>query len=665
MKNVIGLSLLVFILTLTLPYALLAQTWQWEPDSSFFRPVDLPLPEAIRTYNAADMLGDSRSELIFATPDSLCLLQNLANPPDISWEVRPGYFSGVSVPYGVTTVTAVDFMNNTNPEILMTDYSGQEITVYTNTGDQESPIWQQVFDPFPGVSLPGSSFGIALCELDNDGFLDLLLAYDFFVYRYEVNNWGIWEHRGNMIIFDNMLPDRIEAADGDGDGDTDLFLLCNMPCMWLCSYMVENVGNPTSPAWADPVQQLRWGVVTPGEVDGDGWVDLFDNGRSWRPKAPPFDSLCWNPPILWGTLECGPSLLIYDIEGDGTPEIATSGTFGSWDVPHYILEQYTRTDTGWRRCNWLGSEFEGSGMSGAGCYYRSQLVDMDSDGRMDLVLFGLGPGWFLSLYWNRGDSFGSDWVPDTAYFDGLDPIGYPTFGDLDGDGDQDVLVRSMPYWSFGQHEAFANTGTAIDPQWTRRTDWELGIPDSIFTAGLVDLDQDGDLDLVLGGGRNPYGFVLMENTGGINFPSWNEVPGAFDGISTYNPTPVFYDLDNDGRLDLFCKGVVWMNHSVGVEHEPVTDGLPYHFGLSARPNPFNPSTIITYSINYPGVVQLSIYDPLGRLVRTLIEEQKSPGEYSVVWNGMDNRMMPCPSGIYFCHITVGEFTLTKRMVLLK
>ena len=83
------------------------------------------------------------------------------------------------------------------------------------------------------------------------------------------------------------------------------------------------------------------------------------------------------------------------------------------------------------------------------------------------------------------------------------------------------------------------------------------------------------------------------------------------------------------------------------------------------PNPFNPSTTISYSVEKGGQIELKIYDLLGREVRNLVQQSKTAGEYSVVWNGKDDFGKQVASGHYFYQLKAGEFQSTRRMVMLK
>ena len=88
---------------------------------------------------------------------------------------------------------------------------------------------------------------------------------------------------------------------------------------------------------------------------------------------------------------------------------------------------------------------------------------------------------------------------------------------------------------------------------------------------------------------------------------------------------------------------------------------PDKFSLSQNyPNPFNPVTKINYSIPKQGFVTLKVYDLIGREVRTLVNEVKASGSYSVDFNASE-----LSSGVYFYKIQAGDFTETKKMMLIK
>ncbi|MFH0735697.1 MAG: T9SS type A sorting domain-containing protein [bacterium] len=78
------------------------------------------------------------------------------------------------------------------------------------------------------------------------------------------------------------------------------------------------------------------------------------------------------------------------------------------------------------------------------------------------------------------------------------------------------------------------------------------------------------------------------------------------------------------------------------------------------PNPFNPSTTIKYSIPHSNIVTLKVYDVLGKEVANLVNEYKNAGSYEVNFDGSK-----LSSGTYFYQLKAGQFTETKKLLLLK
>ncbi len=83
------------------------------------------------------------------------------------------------------------------------------------------------------------------------------------------------------------------------------------------------------------------------------------------------------------------------------------------------------------------------------------------------------------------------------------------------------------------------------------------------------------------------------------------------------------------------------------------------------PNPFNPSTTISFALRERGRVSLSIYDVGGTVVKTLVDEMSGEGYQERTWDGKDANGSPVSSGVYFCRLTAGDKTFTKKMVLLR
>ena len=111
----------------------------------------------------------------------------------------------------------------------------------------------------------------------------------------------------------------------------------------------------------------------------------------------------------------------------------------------------------------------------------------------------------------------------------------------------------------------------------------------------------------------------------------------------------------------------------GVENTEVVESelLPTEFGLSQNyPNPFNPTTTINFQIpKLEGAQEIStslkIYDIRGRLIRTLLDEKRSPGFYSEFWDGMSDNGVKVSSGIYFYGLKTESYVSSRKMIIIK
>jgi hypothetical protein len=131
--------------------------------------------------------------------------------------------------------------------------------------------------------------------------------------------------------------------------------------------------------------------------------------------------------------------------------------------------------------------------------------------------------------------------------------------------------------------------------------------------------------------------------------------------------------DYGSRLSEFeqCRGYKLM-HQGGTPVDPAIGDMPRGGNLNGRlipkeydlnqnfPNPFNPVTKINFALPKQSFVTLKIYDITGREIQTLVNEMKQSGYYTIDFNGSS-----LSSGVYFYKITAGDFTDTKRMVLIK
>ena len=130
---------------------------------------------------------------------------------------------------------------------------------------------------------------------------------------------------------------------------------------------------------------------------------------------------------------------------------------------------------------------------------------------------------------------------------------------------------------------------------------------------------------------------------------------------------VFPDFDLGGRTQdniIYFDNISFYSNSVGIDNRSET--FPQGFVLEQNfPNPFNPSTTLRYELPEDGLVNVTIYDMMGRQVSTLLSSHQTAGYKSIQWNATNDFGKPVSAGVYLYQIQAGEFVQTKKMVLLK
>jgi photosystem II stability/assembly factor-like uncharacterized protein len=242
---------------------------------------------------------------------------------------------------------------------------------------------------------------------------------------------------------------------------------------------------------------------------------------------------------------------------------------------------------------------------------------------------------------------------------------------------QIVIQDSLRVWVYGSH---AERQTKDGGQtWTE--------PDSIRPVFFLNPDTgwarghrtfDGGKTWVAIGPVGADSRFVNANTG------WNNnsysILKTLDGGSTWK-TELKVDVYHALTLSLFGDGIYFVDSLHGwavgrggtllrygypelttsVPNDEVSESKLEGFELYQNyPNPFNPNTRISFSIHKNAHTSLKIYDILGRRVVTLVDETKNPGQYEIEWNAQR-----LPSGMYFYRLTVGGFTQTRKMVILR
>jgi hypothetical protein len=209
-----------------------------------------------------------------------------------------------------------------------------------------------------------------------------------------------------------------------------------------------------------------------------------------------------------------------------------------------------------------------------GIYGSLAVCDLDGDGDQDVSFIQGGDAPVANAqFWNIGTGHTPAWHVEM----GVLPAIYAcwnrrgTYGDIDGDGDFDLISGCI------QHGLYLhrNVGTPQSPSWASPSPVQ-GAPDwSSAEPSLVDLDADGDLDLVIGY-RGVTGAYLKENVGTPQAPQWTAPGSWLPGLDAWPPLALG-DLDLDGDLDAISNtttGGIACFENVGTTQVPSFEANP-------------------------------------------------------------------------------------------
>jgi hypothetical protein len=368
---------------------------------------------------------------------------------------------------------------------------------------------------------------------------------------------GSSRHGANAIAF----------ADFDGDKDLDLFwgdffepgilLIENIgPTCSTPSFQVEPVPLP----FAGSTHTSGYNAPAPVDLDGDGDLDFLMGviGGSFNPVATSADNFYHWARTAADRLELKtrrflngidlgsdtvPAVVDLDADGDLDLVVGTKLDPASGDSGRLVFFENVGTRTAPRFR-------QHASLALADAYhFAPALGDLDGDGDLDLLLGTWNRD--VLVFRNQGTREAPKWVEDPA--SAIRPprasFSTPALADLDGDGDLDLLVGHAT----GIIAFYRNEGTPKAPKFTLISEQMDGIRVGRRSRpALADLDRDGLLDLIVG--RESGGAAFYRNAGTKTSPKFVEMSGVDLPLAPAS-TPVIDDLDGDGRLDVISGTV--------------------------------------------------------------------------------------------------------------
>ncbi len=332
-------------------------------------------------------------------------------------------------------------------------------------------------------------------------------------------------------------------VDIDADGDLDLFVGYveeNGVCF------IRNDGNAAHPIWilvSNNYFDLFGSFTAPTfcDIDGDGDLDAFIG--DWNGKMVFFRNTGTANSPEWSKET--DAFAAIDVDYHATPTFCDIDADQDFDliIGNTKGKVYLFRNTGTAQSPAFAAVGDSLAQGVPGSYAVPQLYDIDADGDADLFI---GTRTSVYFFQNQGSASQPDFQLNASIYGGIETDTYNalTLGDVDGDGDADILIGNSDF----ALTFYENTGTAASANWQLITDTylTLDVRYPCFPA-VTDIDGDGDWDILLGSYFS--GMQLCKNDGSRRVPNW-----SFDGtyLLTNGNIPAFCDIDNDGDPDLFA-----------------------------------------------------------------------------------------------------------------
>ncbi|MBN2745113.1 MAG: T9SS type A sorting domain-containing protein [Bacteroidales bacterium] len=503
-------------------------------------------------FNSVDLDLDGKEDLVVfdVHGDKLYPFLNMGTANQTAYNYHPEYIH--HFPEIKSWMQCVDYDNDGRKDLFTYVQGG--MSVYRNISTSASGLYFQLVDPLlsydNNINILTTSVDYpAIADIDFDGDLDILSFYVLGMYVVMYRNLSM-ETYGNADHLVFTEGDRCWGHIAESEEINSIYLdtLCN---------------NKGSIVKAKNGPKHTGSTILPINLNGDtlmdillGDVDFFTlnaltNGGS-RLKAhiisqdtvfPSYDTTI--------NLVSFPLASYIDIDNDNTKELLVSPFEAAYYKPEALNSVWMYENSGSNDhpvFNFQTKNFLQNQMIEVGDNATPEVVDVDGDGLMDLVVssYGIVDSTYFDManfiLWTHKSSkmvwyknIGTTTQPQFRYMDGdiFDLFSFeltaikPTFGDLDNDGDKDMIIGNSDgkLWFFENIAGFGNMMTFAPPV----TDYQSVDVGEFSTPELFDIDSDGLLDLVIGQKQGKLHYY--RNTGSITSPTFTFVTNNMGNVN--------------------------------------------------------------------------------------------------------------------------------------
>lgn len=564
----------------------------------------------------------------------------------------------------VTDIETSDLNGDGWQDIVGTSTSARSSDGYMVALSNGSGGFQTAFKNSAGQN----TVDVMLGDADNDGKTDILTADSFSrMITIHKNTGGGVFYSPVLYQTSSSFAASIDAADIDGDNDLDV--VTSASGRTATGVPVKVLKNNGDGSFASAISySIRSGGVQAKfrDLNGDNKPDLL---FATAINSPPYDFhfAINNGDGTFGAVQTKPVNACgwYDIDGadidnDGDVDVLITEWLGCVGIPESGQRLFISMNDG--NANFSNPAVKIIGPQPAPI----AIADFNRDGNKDLaigtsgaimnILFGTGAGSFNDPIPNSiGDQGGATDI---------------TVADFNSDGKLDIASSNF-FETTWMSVLYGNSDGTFQPAQSLPSAYS---PDLLNVSGITsgDLDNDGDKDIMVGNNASNCISLYYNNGGSFTYALR---AGAYCSVMS----PLFGDFNNDNKGDLIsavslppsgiASAVVLLKGRntgpSGILNQLSGNTVEGYKLLQNYPNPFNPTTKIRFEIppdakSAVSEVSLVVYDMLGRTVSTLVSQRFSAGIYEYEFSGAN-----LPSGVYFYKLNAGKFSAVKRMTLIK
>jgi hypothetical protein len=503
---------------------------------------------------------------------------------------------------------------------------------------------------------------IMLGDVDNDGRIDILTADSYSMQITMHRNFGQTTFPlPHLYDTGSSFAASVDAADIDGDGDLDVVTSASGRTATGVTVKVQkNLGNGVFGSAIS--YSIRGGGVQAKfrELNGDNRPDLL---FATAINSPPYDfhyainngDGTFGPVQTKAINSCGwYDIDAFDLDNDGDEDVLITEWLGCPNIPFSSMRLFICLNSGNATFANPLIKVIGPGVSPiAG-------ADFNGDGKIDIATATAGAIMNISTGIGNGD------FNDPVQYSIGDQGGATDMVIEDFNRDGHLDIASSNFWeSTTMSILFGNGNGTFQPALILPSAYS---PDLLNVSGITagDVDSDGDKDIMVGNNASNCISLYTNDNGTFRY---SMRIGGYSGVFS----PFFADFTGDGKGDFVAVGMLppsgigsTLMFIRGLNPGPTSvfhyeSEIPVGFRLEQNyPNPFNPITTVRFQIPRSGFVSLKVFDVIGREVATLVNEEKSPGSYSVRWDATN-----VGSGMYFCKLESNGQLETKKMAFVK